>query len=122
MVKCYVSTSATVTKLLIDLAEDNGWTVCSTFKEEAPKTNPDGSLVWPIFTVRDDVWGRHLVIDGEKVSLDEMVQHLESKKQISELVLNNQYTAKINKRDKEVTVGCQTFSFDILRKLVAKFD
>lgn len=122
MEKCYVSTSATVTKLLMDLAENNGWTVCPTFKKEYMKTNHDGSLVWPVFVVAEDVWGRHIIADGTKVSLDEMVQHLESKKQISELVLNNQYTAKINKRDKEVTVGCQTFSFDILRKLVAKFD
>lgn len=126
MEKFYVSSSATVTKLLIDLAEKNGWKVCETFKEEYATTSDDGSLKWPIFVLDSTVWGRHYSsainhIDA-RIGLDTMIEHLESKRRISRFELNEEYTATIDKHNKTVQVGCQTFSFDVLRKLVAKFD
>jgi len=132
MERYYVSPSATVTKLLIDLAESNGWKVCETFKEEynLTKNNADGGdLVWPIFVFdfnffqKVHVWGRHRHHeDGERINLEEMVKCLEIKSQISEFTLNKDYIALIDKYNKTVKVGCQTFSFDVLRELVAKFD
>lgn len=126
MEKFYVSSSAHVTKLLIDLAEENGWKVCETFKEEYAGTLFDGSLRWPIFVLDSTVWGRHYSsainhVDS-RIGLEAMIEHLERKRQISRFKLNEEYTATIDKHNKTVQVGCQTFSFDVLRELVAKFD
>lgn len=125
MEKFYVSSSATVTKLLIDLAEKNGWKVCETFKEEYANTLSDGSLKWPIFVLDSTVWGRHYSRANEidnRIGLEAMIEHLERKRQISRFKLNEEYTATVDKHNKTVQVGCQTFSFDVLRELVAKFD
>lgn len=131
MIKYYVSPSATVTKLLMDLAEDKGWTVCKNFKEEHARIETNGTLTWPIFVFEpnyelgENVWGRYKHHgDGEQINLEEMVKCLEKEKkyQISEFKLNKDYTAIIDKHNKTVKVGCQTFSFDILWQLVAKFD
>jgi hypothetical protein len=121
MEKNYVSRSVGVTKMLIDLAEKAGYDVCETFKKDAETGR------WPVFHIRGKkVIGRKEIDgDDEVVSLDIMVDILTI---TTILKLNSDYTAVINKVDKTVTfeeekyVDCQTFSFDVLRTLVGRFD
>jgi hypothetical protein len=115
MEKNYVSKSVSITKMLIDLAEKAECDVCETFKMEVETGR------WPVFHIRGKkVIGRKEIDgDDEVVSLDIMVDILIG---TTTLKLNSDYTAVISKVDKTVTVGCQTFSFDVLRTLVGKFD
>jgi hypothetical protein len=40
---------------------------------------------------------------------------------VTTVKLNSYHTAEVNNTTKVVTVGCQTFTFDVLRTLVSKF-
>jgi len=91
--------------------------VCDTFKQEVETGK------WPVFSInikdKEVIGRREIYGDDEVVSLDIMVDILIG---TTTLKLNSDYTAIISKVDKTVTVGCQTFSFDVLRTLVGKFD
>ena len=115
MIKYYRSTSQHITEFLVDLAKKNGFEVCDLF-----------NLSFPIFVLDYDnkkvssFLSEYLVAKRHpQVSFEKMVDLLETR---ASLKLNSEYTAVINKTDKTVTVGCQVFSFSILRELVNKFD
>lgn len=113
MTKYYRSTSQHITEFLVNLAKKNGFEVCDLF---------DSSV--PIFLLDYDnkkcssFFSEYVVAKRcSRISFEEMVNLLETR---ASLKLNSEYTAVINKVDKTVTVGCQTFTFDKIQELASK--
>lgn len=96
-------------KGLVAIAKENGIKVCEKYQIE-------GFEEWPYFlydTKDNDIIGC-IYHDGDKVTLDDMINLLTNKNHIK---LNDNYTAIVNHKDKVVTVGCQNFDFAKIEEL-----
>jgi hypothetical protein len=99
--------------LLFNIAEEKNIEICENYYKE-----PN---FWKYFTYRTE---ENCIVgscdeNGEKITLDEMIDVLE-KSERKKFHLNNNYVAIIDKHRKKVIVGCQEFEFKVIKELAEK--
>jgi uncharacterized secreted protein with C-terminal beta-propeller domain len=99
--------------LLFNIAKEKNIEICENYYK-VPN-------FWKYFTYRTEE--NHIVgscdENGEKITLDEMIDVLEKSERIK-FKLNNNYIAVIDNHRKKVIVGCQEFDFKVIKELAEK--
>ena len=103
---------------LIAIARENGATICDLYERE-------DTVRWPWFVYQPDntlsqIAGARVSF-GTVVTIEEMIDLLSGPKTVL-FKLNSEYTAEIDKANKIVKVGCQTFSFAKVKALANKIE
>ncbi len=101
--------SKKVLEALLTVARENGYTVCKKYEQAFESGDYPNFAFNPNPTSRINIFGIRALRDEKKITLEEMFDKLsdQASKKI-EVVLNDQYTARVT--DEHVEVGCQKFT------------